>query len=97
MPSSMETTLLEVRTQIWKVRAQTKQRWLERSLAEPAKTPREAARRKMWIKRALKTIKRGRAEIQYQTALMDAYAAHLSAIEMTLIGAAEQKTPENTQ
>jgi hypothetical protein len=92
MLSSTQTPLLELQTQLWKARAQAKQKWLERTLAEPAKTPREAARRMMWIKRALNKVKRGQAEIKYQAALMDAYAEHLSVLEMTLIGAAEQKT-----
>jgi hypothetical protein len=92
MLSSTETPLLELQRQVWKARAQAKQKWLERSLAEPADTPQEAAQRLAWIKRALRTVKRGQAEIKHQTALMDAYAAHLSAIEMTLIGAAEEKS-----
>ena len=45
-----------------------------------------------WIKRALDLVKRGQAEIKYHAALMDAYAEHLSVLEMTLIGAAEHKT-----
>ena len=44
-----------------------------------------------WIKRALSTVKRGQGEIKYHAALMDAYAEHLSVLEMTLIAAAEQK------
>jgi hypothetical protein len=91
MGSSTQAPLLELQTQLWKARAQAKQKWLERTLAEPAKGPREAARRLMWIKRALNTVKRGQAEIKYKAALMDAYAEHLSVLEMTLIGAAEQK------
>jgi hypothetical protein len=91
MPSSIETPILELQTQVWKARAQAKQKWLERSLAEPLKNPQDEAQRLKWIKRALGTVKRGQAEIKYQTALMDAYAAHLSAIEMTLLSAAEKK------
>jgi hypothetical protein len=93
MLSSTETPLLELQTQLWKARAQAKQKWLERSLAEPAKTPHQSAQRLTWIKRALHMVKREQEEIKYQTALMDAYAEHLSAIEMTLISAAEQTTP----
>jgi ABC-type transporter MlaC component len=92
MVSSTETRLLELQTELWKARAQAKQKWLERSLAEPANTPEKAAQRLTWIKRTLKAVKRKQAEIKYQTLLMDAYAAHLSAIEMTLISAAEQRT-----
>jgi len=91
MLSSTQAPLLELQTQLWKARAQAKQRWLERTLAEPAKNPREEARRLMWIKRALNTVKRGQTEIKYQAALMDAYAEHLSVLEMTLISASEQK------
>jgi len=93
MRSSTDTQLLEVQTQLWKARAQAKQKWLERSLAESAKTPRHAAMRMTWIKRALRMVKRGQAELKYQTALMDTYAEHLSAIEMALISAAEQTAP----
>lgn len=93
MNSSTENPMLELQTQLWKARAQAKQKWLERSLAEPARTAQEAAQRMAWVKRAINMVKRGRAEIKYQTALMDAYAEHLSAIEMTLLGAAEQKIP----
>jgi hypothetical protein len=91
MPSSIETPLLDLQTQLWKARAQAKQKWLERSLAEPVTTPRQTSKRKAWVKRALNLVKQTQAELKYQTALMDAYAEHLNAIEMTLIGAAEQK------
>ena len=91
MPSLTKIPLLELQTDLWKTRARVKQKWLEESLAEPVKTPQEAARRLTWIKRALKAVKQGRDEIKYQTALIDAYAEHLTAIEMTLIDAAEQK------
>jgi len=90
MVASTETPLLETQTQLWKARAQAKQKWLERSLAEPPKNPQEAARRLAWIKRALGAVKRGQAEIRYHTALMDAYTEHLSVLEMTLMSAAEQ-------
>ena len=91
MPSSTETPLLEMQTRLWKARAQAKQKWLERTLAEPIKSADDTAWRTAWIKRALNTVKRGQAQIQYQAALMDAYAEHLSVLEMTLIAAAEQK------
>jgi N-acetylglucosamine kinase-like BadF-type ATPase len=45
----------------------------------------------MWIKRALEAVKRSQDEIKHQTALMDAYAEHLSVLEMNLIQAAEEK------
>ena len=91
MPSSTETPLLEMQTRLWKARAQAKQKWLERTLAEPIKSADDEAWRTVWIKRALNTVKRGQTQINYQAALMDAYAEHLSVLEMTLIAAAEQK------
>jgi len=91
MPSSTETPLLEMQTRLWKARAQAKQKWLERTLAEPIQSADDGAWRTAWIKRALSTVKRGQAQIRYQAALMDAYAEHLSVLEMTLIAAAEQK------
>jgi hypothetical protein len=40
-------------------------------------------------------VKRSQAEVQCQTALMDAYTEHLTVLEMTLIAAVEQKrSPE---
>jgi hypothetical protein len=91
MPSTTDTPWLELQAQIWKTRARAKQKWLEQSLAERPQAAEEAAYRTAWIKRALKMVKRGRTELKYQTALMDAYAEHLTAIEMALIGASEQK------
>ena len=91
MNSSTETPLLELQRRLWKARAQAKQKWLARTLAEPIKSSDDAVWRMTWIRRALKTVKRGQAEIQYHAALMDAYAEHLSVLEMTLIAAAEQK------
>ena len=90
MVPSYESTLLELQTQLWKARAHAKQKWLEQRLARPDTDPRAAARRSLWIKRTLATVKRGQAEIRYRAALADAYAEHLSVLEMTLIAAAEQ-------
>jgi len=95
MPTT-QTPTIELQTQLWKARAQAKQKWLEWALAEPAKSPKEAARRLTWIKQALDTVKRGRAEITHQAALMDAYAEHLTALEMTLMSAAEEKNAVKT-
>ena len=80
-----------MQTRLWKARAQAKQKWLEQSLAQPTPTAEDAAWRTTWIKRALKMVKRGQAEIKCHAALMDAYAEHLSVIEMALMAAAEQK------
>ena len=91
MNSSDHTPLLELQTQLWKARSQAKQKRLERGLAQPTTSPDETERRTTWIKRALSTVKRGKAELTYHAALLDAYAEHLSVLEMTLIAAAEQK------
>jgi hypothetical protein len=93
MPATTEAEapLLKLETQLWKSRAEAKQKWLERVLAQPVRNPREAERRTMWIKRALETVQRGQDEIKYQTALMDTYAEHLTVLEMRLIQAAEEK------
>jgi hypothetical protein len=91
MPVTAQPQLLELQSQVWKARAQAKQKWLERTLAEPAKNPRQAERRSTWINQALKAVKRGQDEVKYQAALMDAYAEHLSVLEMSLIAAAEQR------
>ena len=93
MSPSPRTDVLEQRRQLWQARAQTKQKWLEQTLAAPSKGPHHEARRNHWIKRALNMVKRGQAEVKYHAALMDAYAEHLSVLEMTLISATEQKSP----
>ena len=54
--------------------------------------PTRPRRRKRWIRRALRAVKRGQAEIQYHAALSDAYTEHLSVLEMTLMGAVEHDT-----
>ena len=59
--------------------------------------PDEAAWRTTWIKRALKTVKRGQDELRYHAALMDAYAQHLSVLEMTLLAAGEEKRTAVTE
>jgi hypothetical protein len=92
MLSTTEKSMLEVQTQLWKARARAKQTWLDRTLTEPTNDSQQAARRMTWIKRALNMVKHGQAEIKYQSALMDAYAEHLNALEMTLMSAVEQKS-----
>ena len=91
MPAMSQSSLLELQTDVWKTRAQAKQKWLERTLAEVAKTPRDAKRQSSWIQQALSAVKRGQAELKYQSALLDVYAEHLSALEMSLMSAAEQR------
>ena len=94
MPATAQTQLLELETQIWKARAQAKQKWLERTLAEPARNAREAERRATWIDQALNVVKRGQNQVKHQAALMDAYAEHLSVLEMSLIAASERARAE---
>ena len=96
MSPSPRTPVLERKLQRWKARAQAKQQWLEQTLAAPSKSLDQEARRKSWIKRALNTVKRGQSEIKYQAALMDAYAEHLSVLEMTLMAAKEQQPAPET-
>ena len=93
MPMTIEADapLLKLESQLWKTRGQAKQKWLERALAQPVRNAREKERRTIWIKRALEAVQRARDEIKYQTALMDAYAEHLTVLEMRLIQAAEEK------
>jgi len=92
MASSIELRSLDATAGIWKARALAKQKWLEQALAEPSTGPQQAARRMAWVKRALKMVKRAQTKVAYQTRLIDAYAQHLNALEMTLMSASEQKT-----
>ena len=87
----VQTPFLELQKQLWKARAQAKQKWLEEGLAQSARSSDDAASRLTWIKQALETVKRAQAQISIRTALMDAYTEHLTVLEMTLIAAAEQK------
>ena len=97
MTSPVQTPYLDLKKQLWKARAQAKQKWLEQSLAQPATSTDEAEWRTTWIKRALNMVKRGQAPIKQQAALMDAYTEHLSVLEMTVIAAAEQKRKASEQ
>jgi hypothetical protein len=94
MTSPVQTPYLELQKQLWKARAQAKQKWLEQSLAQPTKTSDDEAWRTTWVKQALNMVKRGQADIKYHAALMDAYAEHLNVVEMMLIAAAEQRRSE---
>jgi hypothetical protein len=91
MPSSIDTPARESRMDKLKARAQAKQKWLEQALAAPTTSPRHAAQRAAWIKRALDVVRRAQSAIKAQTQRVDAYAQHLSALEMTLMSAAEPK------
>jgi hypothetical protein len=88
---SNQAHVFELQAQLWKARAVAKQKWLERVLSEPVDGPRSAARRAVWIKRALEAVKRSQAETKYRAALSDASAEHLSVLEMILLSAAEQR------
>ena len=92
MASSIETPSVEKKAEIWKARAQAKQKWLEKALAEKTTSPRQVARRMAWIKRALKVVQRAQTTIKYHTGLVDAYAQHLNALEMTLMSEADEKS-----
>jgi len=95
MPVTNQTDLLRLQTDVWKTRAHAKQKQLERALAEAARSPRDARRQTMWIKQALHVVKRGQEELKYQTALLDVYAEHLNALEMSLLAANERRTACN--
>ena len=92
MASSIETPSIEKKAEIWKARAQAKQKWLEKALAEKTTSPRQDALRKAWIERALKVVQRAQSTIKYHTGLVDAYAQHLNALEMTLMSETDLKT-----
>jgi hypothetical protein len=94
MPTTKPTSLIELQTDVWKSRAQAKLKWLERTLAEPARTPQESKHQSVWIQQALIAIRRAQDEIKYQLALMDVYTAHLGALEMTLMSASEERARE---
>ena len=96
MAASSIDTSLEKKAEIWKARAQAKQKWLEKALAEKTNSPRQAALRMAWIERALKVVRRAQSTIKYHTGLVDAYAQHLNALEMTLMSETDKKTSTRT-
>jgi hypothetical protein len=91
MLPSTHPPLLELQTQLWKARAQAKQKWLERTLQDMPDGPEESTRRTLWVKRALEAVKRAQATMKYNAALVDAYSEHLSVLEMTLMSASERQ------
>jgi hypothetical protein len=91
MRESRNSRLLEVRVGRLKARAHAKQHWLERLLSSPAEGPRQDLMRKRWIAEALDRIKRTQDTLAYRASLLDAYSEHLHVLEMTLMGAAEEK------
>jgi hypothetical protein len=92
MPVSRKTPGLESRIERLKERGRAKQQWLERMLAASPKTPAEGVRRQHWIHDALHRIKRAKARALYRASMLDAYTEHLSVLELTLMGAAEEKS-----
>ena len=91
MPVSRKSQGLESRIERLKERSRAKQQWLERMLAASPKTSSEGVRRQHWIHDALHRIKRAKAQALYRATILDAYTEHLSVLELTLMGAAEEK------
>jgi hypothetical protein len=91
LQTEVQTSLLELQKQLWKARGRAKQKWLERALGEPVTNPRDAETRASWIRRALDVVKCGQEEVKHLAALLDAYAEHLSVLEMSLMAASESK------
>jgi len=87
-----EAPVLKLESQVWKARAQAKQKWLERTLAESTDNARDGARRVALVKRTLDAVRRRKIDVSYRAALMDAYAEHLSVMEMILLAASEQQS-----
>lgn len=99
MLASRESRLLETRLSRLRERTRAKQQRLEQMLAAPAASPGEIVRRKRWITEALDLIKRAQTDATYRASVLDAYTEHLSVLEMTLLGAAEDTSaapPGNT-
>jgi hypothetical protein len=91
MPVARKSQGLESRIERLKERSRTKQQWLERMLATSPKTSSEGVRRQHWIHDALHRIKRAKAQALYRATILDAYTEHLSVLELTLMGAADEK------
>jgi hypothetical protein len=89
--TTTQAPLLELQADVWKARAQAKQKWLERILAEPIENPDDGKRRKEWVDRALAYVHRAQEDMKFKAALIDAYTAHLNVLEMTLISASESR------
>jgi hypothetical protein len=89
MPVSRKSPVLESRIERLKERGRTKQQWLERMLSSPAATPSEGVRRQHWVHDALHRIKQAKARALYRASILDAYTEHLSVLELTLMGAAD--------
>lgn len=91
MLASRQSPFLDLRVKLWKARAQAKQMFLERMLSSGPAEPHNASARKRWIARALERVRHAQAAVKYRASLLDAYTEHLSVLEMTLMGATEEK------
>jgi hypothetical protein len=91
MQASRQSLFDDLHVRLLKARAQAKQVWLERMLSSPPASPAEALRRKRWIAQALQGVNRAQAGVKSRAGLLDAYTEHLSVLEMTLMGASEDK------
>jgi hypothetical protein len=96
MNDSRKSRLLELRIGRLKTRARARQHWLEKLLATPPETPTASLRRKHWVAEALDRIKRTQDILAYRAGLLDAYNEHLHVLEMTLMGAAEEKSGKSS-
>jgi len=91
MPQNGTSDLLDQRIGRVKTRARRRQQWLEEALARPPARSGADAHRREWIAVALDRIRRAQADVTYRARFLDAYTEHLHILEMTLLGAAEQK------
>ena len=91
MLENRKSRLHELRVGRLKTRARARQQWLERLLSSPTENTRQSLVRKHWIAEALDRIKRAQDIVAYRASLLDAYSEHLHVLEMTLMGAAEEK------
>ena len=92
MPESRKSRLLELHIGRLKARARARQQWLEKMLASPPENAKAGLKRKRWIAEALDRIKREQDTVTYRASVLDAYNEHLSVLEMTLMGAAEEQS-----
>jgi hypothetical protein len=95
MIDTTQEPLLEAQTQLWKARAQVRQKLLDRILATPVKEPQDLERRKKWVDRALDVVRREQERMKYHAALIDASVAHLNVLEMNLLAATEQRPSDS--
>jgi len=90
MSVSTQSRLLELRVELWRARSQAKQKWLEQTLSQPPRGPREAVRRARWVKRALYSVDRRQNRLRAREALLKVYGETLTGLERILNHAAEQ-------